>query len=917
MRQAILSSEGDSLALEYHLLNFRKDTSFHSRILLAYENNMGTLIPIYLSKDSVVLERARTQTIITKFHYEELIDSNLRNYLALTRNLPPIPFYMYSSFGEGNKFPVKHTVDKEDFKLQIIEDKDQDSIFRLQAISPGFNSQDSLQLYMIFDGPDSLRRKLIQSNYSLKDSSALNAVELPGNYKSEAKIYYQVSFCGLPLYSSRTLTKKQRSFLTLQIKTVETREDKGILDSISRMKLPKTDLSKYRLPFIRGELLSESHYQNYQNPFSLRPNQYSRLYINLRLNTPLIPLRLSGFLSTENSTKTNLNSFRLTYDKEAFEEKKVLKQAQLSMKLERQIHDQENQIKTLENRAFSYANSVKSGILDDSKVQELQQEALNMALKVLEDSITRKRQLLEEVKKSNDTLSVDSLNIPDTSELDSLERTYAEKKAQLEEVQHKTDSIRALVESSQAKYKEYSETIDKMKANLSRLKNLRQELTRMKSLEKGLSMKQFEVGRINPFISKLTVGGVLVEGAKTELSFNKFNLKAFGGHSCAMPSTKAFITPEELDKSFTRKIGGGDLSYQLASGGEIGLTAFRAQDPTNIKSSNTIDNSVVAFHGKQKLFKNLKVEAEIAYSETRISVTNDENEFTWSHPIGWAGEFKGDYEIKKDFLEVFAEYREVQNDYFSSASPFLRSNYREIKSGSVLQIFDKKLKVKLDYSINRDNLDAKANYTNTMKGWGITLNTTFKKYPNLMVSYQPYSNSSSYIPNPYTSQTGAVLNPYFMSTSSSLLMFNLNYSTKVKKAVLSFNSNTTSSKMSYSGEEHSQLSHSTQVLLFADKHEMTLSINISQIPGIEGLDSMSFRNIEYAWNWQLGKVKIIQGLGHFRNLNDRNLTFQKFGISTQWKSWRFEEITTVGWINRGYFEAKTPMITRLLIGYSF
>jgi len=906
-----LTASENELHFSTDLVDFQKDTLIQGKFLLMYTLE-GKQKPFYIFSDSILLNRGKRFKIQHTLDTSSIFDSSLSLFYRAHKQLPSIEYVLYTSFGNGEAQRLKLKSELEDSEPEIKISEVNDSLFILRWCT---KIKKLGKLGLVEKLKDSTVVHYIPIEIRGNDSIVVLKQSILSETKNSTKfMWFSYQF---PLTSSRNLKLREKRLFENKS---ETQGNSKLKDAVKKFDIQSGPEDRFQLPFVRGSLVSENQTQNYSNPFSIRPPSYSRLYLNLRLNTPILPVKISGFMSTENNLNTNMNSFRIHLDEEALSQRKELKKAELDQKLRRKLNSEQERLKELENQLFHQRQK-----LNLDSIGALNKKVLTEKLKKqLEQELTRRKQKLKQQL------------LDSASNMDSI--AHLKEKAKIAQMELELDSLNNLMDSSDLSEGVRNNQLDSGKQVISKIENqirsTRDNIEKIKALidkiqnfqpSIPISLSQLEVGRINPYHHEFTLGGTMLKGGNTQVALgNHLNLNISIGKASAIESTKPIITTDELEKSFERNTYAMDLEYKIGKRSLIGASFAHFYDSKKSITNNgeRYDSKPLALFGEFTVNERLKIAGDLAFSWNRVWSQTNESSLLIINSAGKAYEFGIEGEAIKDKVEISATIKQMDPNFFTAGNPYLRTNFREYQAEVKTNWWKKRIRVDFNYSYNRDNLDNANSHTSSLYGWGASLSTRFKKLPNLLISYKPFTSSSVFNPTEYNivnpNVGGTILNPYFQTTRTSLFLVNLSYSRKISSWFLQVNSMSTKSSISFDGKQTNQNLHTTTLQASNKDHQVTYTFINSESPQISGIDSFSFNSHELTWTWELRKLNLTNGLGIRQQELDKIIGFQTLGIQSSWKRFTAHFLTEIGWWNREFYNTdKIPVMGRLRISYNF
>lgn len=540
-------------------------------------------------------------------------------------------------------------------------------------------------------------------------------------------------------------------------------QKKALTSKIISKLPPKENLFKFSL-----QLRSESFATNAQNPMQRNELMYSRLYVSPKFTVLGLPFTSNLFYTTEanNTYKNNYFAFKLDVNSlRQSAAQQMQKELDEMNKLDRmrQIDINANAIES--DRIQQQLETLKKQVPDyDDWQQNLKQEAekkvdekLEVEKKALEEQLksasqqekekllkayqNKKDSMLSAYKQSiNDSISNfktksgEKIDTAKLNKLVALERQYE----QLQKQKEKIETLRKIDTAGMA---------SKI-AGIRNPKNIRDQ---MKSgmpnqglLKSVLAVDRFGIGLTGAMYTDFTLSNISLKGVDIGVSKKKYFWDATLGKA-----SKQFVGPFSSQKvNYNRPIGAFRFGLGARNDDFVALTYFSANDVNTFDSFvPNVNNAIISVSSKLKLLKGITVEGEWAQSSYKEqyyyknTTSNASNNLTVNATMAYR--LKATHQAGKNTkLEVST--RQVGAAFRTIGNPFLRRNFREFDSKLEQLFFKQKVKLAATYKEMRDNLIEINSSTNRMKGYGLKLNTSFEKYPNISLGYSPYQQGNNH-----------------------------------------------------------------------------------------------------------------------------------------------------------------------------
>ncbi len=513
---------------------------------------------------------------------------------------------------------------------------------------------------------------------------------------------------------------------------------------------------------------SESFATNAQNPMQRNELMYSRLYVSPKFTLLGLPFTSNLFYTTEsnNTYKNNYFAFRLDVNslrqsaaeqmqKEIDEINKLdrLRQLDINAKsiesdkvnqqlelLKKQVPDYDNWQQTLKQEVERKVNEKLEG--ENKALEEkLKTASENEKEKLMQAYEQKKDSMLLSIKSSiNDSISTIRARSGENVDTAKLNKLLALEK-QYESLQKQKEKLELLRKADTTG----------MASKIAGIRNPKKIRDQMKSgmpnqglLKSVLAVDRLGIGLTGAMYTDFTLCNMSLKGVDIGVSKKKYFWDVTIGKT-----SKQFIVPFSTSKIvYNRPTGALRFGIGSRSSDFVALTYFSAFDLNTIDSfSPNVNNSVLSIGGKLSLLKGMTVEGEWAQSQYKehyhykVIATNTSNNIsangTMSYQLKAVQQSGKNTKFEIQTRQVGAAFRTIGN-------PFLRRNFRELETKVEQLFFKQKIKFSASYKEMRDNLNELNVTTNRIKGYGLKINTSFDKYPNLMLSYSPYIQGNNH-----------------------------------------------------------------------------------------------------------------------------------------------------------------------------
>jgi len=697
-----------------------------------------------------------------------------------------------------------------------------------------------------------IRISLLQSSFdSLRGSRILDSASY-GSHKKEMPDL--VSKDSLSKQLESNLNRVLEEALTFNIDLPFTKND---LDSNRLLKINKDSLSGKVKTLIKqnsnfgGVVELESFATNFLDPFTPGDKVYTRLYAYPELKIGTIPFKGTIFLTTENNTYYNANSFNMSLD---IQQLLLDRQNEYSNKLQEQVDMQQlNELKSIE--MDQYGRQLEREVNKGKKVISTLEVTLQDKLATLESQMNRK---IQEKGDSNELLNSASKN------WSQLESQYLEIEALYNRIQNlkgqinRVEEVRGKVRESEQMFLQF-ETQSKERVN-----NLREEYKDKDKVtqvvkEKTASHKivnrvlgavdQFDIGICNPFFSNITLSGIPVKGVNYASSNEIVFFHVTAGRTYR--DDPILIGINEARPQFERSIGAVKVGLGSPFGNHLYLISMKARDDIS-EAYKAKDNWVNGIGMRWQLYTLLQTEIELTTSQYHDHFPSKNHEVAdllgvdkrdigdrmWNNS---AFVITNALQLKKKWSFV-TKWRQVNPGFRSLGAPYIRHDFAEYDLKLKGKLFRNKLSVTTYYKWLKSNPTKLQETTQMTQGYGFNLRFQSPNWPIAVLSYSPYQQGNN---NPDTLYRS---NNHLATTTASVI-----YNRIGKLA-----NTTTVMSYSLSEVEYFQLENqkiktqffSLSQTLVSSKHRFELNITSAKTsPGVDTVNHTSIRsNYEFSGN---------------------------------------------------------------------
>lgn len=297
----------------------------------------------------------------------------------------------------------------------------------------------------------------------------------------------------------------------------------------------------------------------------------------------------------------------------------------------------------------------------------------------------------------------------------------------------------------------------------------------------------FQVGTTTPYFSDLNLAGVPVKGYYGAYSNRYLYLATANG------TTLPFNLRDTM-MSFSRNLQAYKFGSGNATNSHLHMSYVHGIDDELPTDNKRVANTIGGIDGRLKLFKG-KLDLQVrtflgvhtadmkAQSETNTITSDDispidglgkwlsrDVELNSSTTFGNAHHFQ--MSINDKDLHIGAEYRRIDPNYRSVGLAYLQSDVKRMLFSAEKVVLNKQLRVKAQVRIDEDNLNSGKQSTSKNMNGVISVNSYFKKLPNVSLTYMPNTYTSESIYNgKVTSHKSHMLS---LSSSKSYRLLNIN-----------------------------------------------------------------------------------------------------------------------------------------------
>jgi hypothetical protein len=613
---------------------------------------------------------------------------------------------------------------------------------------------------------------------------------------------------------------------------------------------------------------------------------YNRLYLSPTFTVFGLPFTSNLFFTTEanNIYKNNFFSFRLDVNAlKRMAQERVRKEVEDVKKLDRtrQLELNKNALETKKYK--QELDKIQSELPDYNQLNsQLQEQVKKQSQQFLDDE---KAKLEEQLKHVSE-----------------------EQKAKLiSEYKHKSDSVQESVktqlEDSASKMKEgispnldtaKLNKINRLKSKIETLESRTKELERLRQMdtlglsgkvdairhpEKFMSMTQgqlpgkglmssflsvdrFGIGLIAPMYSEFTLNAASVKGLDLGVSKKSWYYDVSIGRM-----TKQFTGPfSSIRPIYDRNMAIARIGIGQRNNQFLAIEYFNAFDTKYTDSfSPMVNNGVLALEFKYVFMKHLTLDGEMAQSHYKerfnslnINSSGGNSSSIFDINDSRAFRVKAIQAAGKN-TKLQVEARQVGAAFRSLGNPFLRRNFREIDAKLEQSFYKKQILLQGNYKEMRDNILELNQSTNRLKGWGIKLQTSFEKLPNITLSHSPYQQGNNHPDSLYRT-----------NNQFSITMAMLTYKKRFKGFNWQIMGCATRSAMEISGRRPVSYQMLTVTNMFQIGMRHTLMTNYMSNATLPGIDSLNSNSWQFNYNYMAKKGFSIGSIGEYTKYQNQS-----------------------------------------------
>ncbi len=295
------------------------------------------------------------------------------------------------------------------------------------------------------------------------------------------------------------------------------------------------------------------------------------------------------------------------------------------------------------------------------------------------------------------------------------------------------------------------------------------------------------IGYSSMNFSNYTLAGHLFLGGGVELTPGKWNIQLMGGRLNKAVEYDAVI--DNINQITYRRLGYGMKAGYKSGEHEVNLILFKANDEANsllfVPVNSSIkpkDNLVSSLNGKTKIFKNILLEGEYAFSaltENMRDETEVEKGFgsklinsllqVNSSTVGYNA-FKGSVGYKFTKCEIKANYEHIDPGYATLGGYFFNNDLENYTLSFNANVLKGKLNFGVNSGLQYNNLDGQKAATTKRLVGSINASASITQKININGSYSNFSNftRNRLRSDPFYTPLGDTLNFYNQTQNASL-----------------------------------------------------------------------------------------------------------------------------------------------------
>ncbi len=475
---------------------------------------------------------------------------------------------------------------------------------------------------------------------------------------------------------------------------------------------------------IEGSVDIIGNFSNGQEPNSTQDNNYQELRGDLHTEILNMPVVIEGYYTTQDKNrKAKASYIRVRYDLEKQKEK---------------LNKEVGNYKGMYERAGASGQGMTNGTT--ALLNQLQQQQVLSAhqfqsnYRISEDKLMASGGDVEALAAGTDSATTAKLR----KDKDQIKKRYQ----QMQETQAKIIKYQKLLDQYRnAQYFDSSLNYSKIqeatgskdysyKSLVKAASNILPE-SKAKSFLSGLT--KLNIGILNDYESNYTISGQTLKGLNFGYDLNLFTVGLTAG------KTEYVSRNGDVDRYNTYLL---KLDFKPVGKQKIGLIYYGytptkqiLDDPSFTKADVSISSfrqqvHIMSLTHSGTIIKGLQIESEGAYSYKNTRANSDVD----LHHTAIKSSLQ--YELPKMPVHLKAEWEHVGKQFENNALPYTRAGIDRYTLATDFSLFKSFLKAGVQFNRVQQSTFYSTGY-NTK--WGFDLQTKSKQYPNLLVSYKPFS----------------------------------------------------------------------------------------------------------------------------------------------------------------------------------
>jgi hypothetical protein len=674
---------------------------------------------------------------------------------------------------------------------------------------------------------------------------------------------------------------------------------------------------------LSGNITSESFVTNYQDPFTVSEKTYSRVYGSPTLQMAGLPLILDFFVTSEPNSVYNSNSFNVRFDSERFKKN-------IELKAKRKVED-------LKKERTAVAKDKLSKEKQREKLDSLLQENRNI-IEDITKGLPKKPTIDKEIKVSRPKIdipekpelnfSLNKFEIVDTSNWKDSVRNHLLPKFQdtaiynryiklvkqgknLEQKYQQADSVYLVLQDSDSVLSARLQKAKDAYVNPQKLKQKAETKVKGRLLGKVLNqVDYFEIGINYPYFSEYSLNGTPVKGLNLGLTNGKNTFKLVGGKTFENQFNTFGL--DQPKPEFIRNVQGVLFRHQGAKGG-IEFSNSSLWDSEKIVEPKR--NFVQCVTYDKQFGNKLLVTVKTAYSsyngntnQAKNGLEVDKASFFAQRLNQSAGQLEAKYRL--DAKSKFKmDGKRIYPGFINLSNPYMRNGYDEYKFNLDRKIFKRKIHTSIFYKHFSDNITRIQRSTNTMKGYGVSIRSSFKKGPNFYLQHAPYEQGNNHPDSIFRTN-----NQLSVSTAG------ITFFKQQERRKWSFLSNVTRSQIDFNNGDAPIENVFYNAMVQSISSSNSFSFNGYRNQSKPKVDSLNYMGLRVELSLTLSKKIAISSSFFWDQYDSHDFRYNWINTlkSNLWKSLNIQSSFGIGLIDGLYgLERKSIYSGRLMMVYGF